>query len=167
MERRPSLSLNECAVLGVLGLAPSHGYDIALALRPSAAIGAAWRVERQFVYRALDRLEALGLVEPRRTEPSDVGPPRTVYGPTRRGRSALKAWLSEPVAHLREVRSGLLLKLVLLRELGLPNDALVAAQRAAFAPLLVEHEAAGPASDVVAAWRRQSAAAVGAFLDDL
>jgi DNA-binding PadR family transcriptional regulator len=167
VDRRPSLSLNEWAVLGVLVQRPRHGYDIAAALRGSAPIGAAWRVERQFVYRALERLEALGFVEPRRTEPSGSGPPRTVYGPTRRGRAALRVWLAEPVAHLREVRSALLLKLVLLRELGLPHDELAATQRTAFAPLLAEHAAAGAAGDVVAAWRRESAAAVAAFLDGL
>lgn len=167
MDRRPTPSLHEWAVLGVLVQRPRHGYDVAAALRPSAPIGAAWRVERQFVYRALDRLEALGHVEARRTEASGTGPPRTVYGPTRRGRAALRRWLGEPVQHLREVRSALLLKLVLLRELGLARDDLVRAQRAAFAPLLAEHAAPPAADDVVATWRRASAAAVAAFLDGI
>lgn len=167
MDRRSTLSLHEWAVLGVLVERPRHGYDIAVALRPSAPVGAAWRVERQFVYRALDRLEALGFVAPRRTEPSGSGPPRTVFGPTRRGRSALQRWLAEPVVHLREVRSALLLKLVLRRQLDLPWDGLIAAQRATFAPLLAEHAAAPSSDDVVAAWRRESAGAVGRFLDRL
>lgn len=167
MDRRASLSLNEWAVLGLLVEEPRHGYDVAAALRPSAPLGAAWRVDRQFVYRALERLEALGLAEARRTEPSGAGPPRTVYGPTRRGRSALRRWLDAPVEHLRDVRSALLLKLVLLDRLDLARQPLVDAQRAAFEPLLAEHRAAPAPGDVVAAWRHHSAAAVASFLGSL
>lgn len=167
MDRRPSLSLHEWAVLGVLVERPRHGYDVAAALRPAAPVGRAWRVDRQFVYRALDRLEALELVAPRRTEPSAAGPPRTVFGPTRRGRAALRRWLDEPVGHLREVRSAFLLKLVLRRQLGLPVDDLVRAQRAAFEPLLRQHRAAAAGDDAVTAWRRRSAEAIARFLDDL
>ena len=89
VERRPTLSLNEWAVLGLLVERPRHGYDIATELRPGTPVGEVWRLSRQLVYRALERLEALGLVEPRRTE-HGTGPPRTVYGPTRRGRDALR-----------------------------------------------------------------------------
>lgn len=167
MSLRPSLSLNEYAVLGVLCDGASHGYDIAAALRPSAPLGAAWRVDRQFVYRALERLEGLGLAEARRVEPSEAGPPRTVYGVTRRGRAEVRRWAVEPVRHLRDVRSALVLKLVLLDRLGLDRHALVAAQRAAFEPLLAEHRTPPGDGDVVAGWRHHSAAAVAAFLDSL
>ena len=123
VERRAELSLSEWAVLGVLVERPRHGYDIAAALSPDAAVGRAWRVRRQLVYRALERLEALALVEPRRTEPGAAAPPRTVYGPTRRGRATLHRWLDTPVDHLRDVRSALLLKLVLLEALGRSREA--------------------------------------------
>ncbi|MET0902027.1 MAG: PadR family transcriptional regulator [Acidimicrobiales bacterium] len=167
MTRRPTLSLNEWAVLGVLADQPRHGYDIAAELQPGTAIGDAWRLTRQLVYRALERLDALGLAEPRRTEASDVGPPRTVYGATRRGRAALRAWLDTPVSHLRDVRSALLLKLVLLERLGLERGPLVRAQRVAFAPHLDRLNDAPPRDHVIALWRRHSAAAAAAFLDEL
>jgi DNA-binding PadR family transcriptional regulator len=167
LERRPSLSLNEYAVLGVLCAAASHGYDIAAALRPSASLGAAWKVDRQFVYRALERLEGLGFVEPRRTEASGSGPPRTVFGATRRGRGELRRWLAAPVPHLRDVRSALLLKLLLLDRLGLDRGPLLEAQRAAFEPLLREHRSSPAVGDVVGSWRHHSALAVAAFLDSL
>ena len=141
VERRPTLSLNEWAVLGLLVERPRHGYDIAAELRPGTPIGEVWRLSRQLVYRALERLEALGLVEPRRTE-HGTGPPRTVYGPTRRGRDALRRWLVTPVDHLRDVRSAFLLKLVLLERLGLERGDLVAAQRVAFADLFARRAAA-------------------------
>jgi DNA-binding PadR family transcriptional regulator len=167
MQRRPKLSLNEWAVLGVLADAPTHGYDIASALGPDTPIGDAWRLNRQLVYRALERLEALGLVEPRRTEPGDAGPPRTIYGITRRGRSELRTWLDTPVEHLRDVRGALLLKLVVLEHLGLPHTALVHAQLDAFEHLLEERQATPRPDDVIATWRHHSANAIAAFLHDI
>lgn len=167
VERRPTLSLNEWAVLGVLVDRARHGYDIAAELKRGTPIGDTWRLTRQLVYRALERLEALGLAEPRRTEPGDAGPPRTVYGPTRRGRSALRTWLITPVSHLRDVRSALLLKLVLLERLGLPRDELIGAQRAAFRVHLDQLERVPSTDHVTALWRHHSAAAAGAFLDAL
>ena len=167
VERRPTLSLNEWAVLGLLAERPRHGYDIAAELRPDAEIGQVWRVSRQIVYRALDRLAALGLIEPRRHEPGDAGPRRTVYAPSRRGRAALRRWLTRPVDHLRDVRGALLLKLVLARRLGADTAELVAAQRDRFADQLAALAPRPPAGDPVAGWRHHSAAAVDAFLAGL
>lgn len=167
MERRPTLSLNEWAVLGVLVERPRHGYDIAAALSPGTPVGDAWKLSRQLVYRALERLEALELAAPRRTEPGDAAPPRTVVGPTRRGRAALRQWLDAPVQHLRDVRSELLLKLVLAEVLDHDRSALVRAQRETFAGLFAALDAEHPDGSVVTAWRRQSAQAVRAFLEEL
>lgn len=135
VERRPTLSLNEWAVLGVLVHGARHGYDIAAELRPGTPIGETWRLTGQLVYRALERLEALGLAEPRRTEPSDAGPPRTVYGATRRGRSALRTWLVTPVQHLRDMRSAFLLKVALTERLAADRSVLLRAQIEQFGPL--------------------------------
>lgn len=167
MERRAAVSLNEWAVLGVIVDRPRHGYDVAAELRPGNPVGDVWRLSRQLVYRALDRLEDLGLVEPRRTEPGAAAPPRTVYGSTRRGRAALVEWLGEPVAHLRDVRGELLLKLVLHDRLGRDRTLLVAAQREAFAGVLGALGSAPARGDVIGTWRHHSAAAVRSFLDDL
>jgi DNA-binding PadR family transcriptional regulator len=165
MARRASLSLNEWAVLACLAERPRHGYDIAVELDPSAELGAVWRVPRQLVYRALDRLAALGLAAPERQEPGEGGPPRQVYGATAAGRRRLDRWLAEPVSHLRDVRGELLLKLVVARRLGVDAGPLVAAQRAAFAVALAALAVPPPGDDPVALWRHHSAAAVGAFLD--
>ncbi len=167
MERRGSLSLGEWAVLACLVERPRHGYDIAAELAPSAELGAVWRVTRPLVYRALDRLEALGLIEARHTEAGEGGPPRVVYGPRPAGRARLGGWLAEPVDHLRDVRGALLLKLVVAGRLGADTGPLVAAQRARFADALVALATAPPAGDAVALWRHRSGAAVAAFLDDL
>lgn len=161
------MSLNEWAVLGILVDGPRHGYDIAAELRPGSSMGNVWRLSRQLVYRALERLEALGLAEPRRTELGVAGRPRTIYGPTRRGRVALRDWLTAPVEHLRDVRGAFLLKLVLLDRLGQDRRQLVRSQRAAFDELLDELGAPPSGEDVVATWRRHSAHAVAAFLEAL
>jgi DNA-binding PadR family transcriptional regulator len=164
---RPQLSLNEWAVLGLLVDAPRHGYEIAAELRPGTPIGEVWRVNRQLVYRAIDRLAALGMAEPRRQEPGEAGPPRTVYGATGRGRAAVERWLTTPVEHLRDVRGALLLKLALARRLGVDPRPLVEAQRAAFAGHLAALAEAPDPGDVVALWRHHSALAVSAFLTAL
>jgi DNA-binding PadR family transcriptional regulator len=167
VERRPNPSLNEWAVLGVLVEKPRHGYDIAAELRAGTPVGDVWHLSRQLVYRALERLQALGLVEPRRTEPSTAGPPRTVYGPTARGRTELRRWLVTPVKHIRDVRNAFLLKLVVTEQLGLDPDDLIRAQRGAFADLLDERAVEPARTDHVALWRHHSAAAVATFLDAL
>ncbi|HEX5945078.1 MAG TPA: PadR family transcriptional regulator [Acidimicrobiales bacterium] len=167
MERRETLSLNEWAVLVCLVERPRHGYDIAAELAPDVEMGTVWRVSRQLVYRALDRLAALGLAEPRQAEPGAGGPPRQVFGATALGRERALAWVHEPVAHLRDVRSGLLLKLVAARRLGIDVAPLVTAQRDRFAPAVAALATPPPASDPVGLWRHHSAAAVRAFLDGL
>jgi PadR family transcriptional regulator AphA len=167
VERRPTLSLNEWAVLGVLVDAPRHGYDIAAELQPGTPLGDVWRLTRQLVYRALQRLEALGLVRPLGTEPGVAGPPRTTYEPTAKGRETLDTWLVTPVAHLRDVRNALLLKLLLAERLTRDTAPLLRAQREAFADLLASLAQPPPPTDVVATWRHHSALAVAGFLDAL
>jgi PadR family transcriptional regulator AphA len=165
--RRSSLSLNEWAVLACLVERPRHGYEIARELDPEAEIGGVWRVPRQLVYRALDRLVALDLARPGSVEDGDGGPPRQVHAATARGRDRLRRWLAEPVAHLREVRSALLLKLVVAQRLGIDARPLVDAQRARFAATLDTLARAPSAGDPVALWRHHSALAVRALLADL
>jgi DNA-binding PadR family transcriptional regulator len=107
---------------------------------------------------------ALGLAEPDRTEPSSAGPPRTIYSATDHGHATLDAWLVTPVEHVREIRNGFLLKLLIAERLGRDRRELVRAQREALADLLERLTAPAPNDDVVALWRHHSAAAVDAFL---
>jgi DNA-binding PadR family transcriptional regulator len=164
--RRPDLSLNEWATLGVLTTQARHGYDVAAALAPGTALGDAWSLTRTKAYRALERLDALDYIVARRIEPGANAPYRTVWGPTRAGRTALVTWLGTPIEHLRDVRSAFLLKVLLRDRLGLDRAPLVAAQQAAFAPLL-EALRTSAADDPVARWRHHSAEAVAAFLAEL
>jgi PadR family transcriptional regulator AphA len=166
MTRRESLSLSEWAVLACLVERARHGYDIAAELAPGSELGTVWRVTRQVVYRALDRLDALGLARPGPAEAGAGGPPRQVYEATGAGRERLESWLAQPVEHLRDVRSALLLKLVVCGRLDVDVRPLVEAQRKRLAgPLAALAEP--PGGDPVAMWRHHSAAAVAAFLEAL
>ena len=63
------------------------------------------------VYQVVKKLVQLGLIAERSTERSDRGPVRTIVAITPAGGRALRRWLEEPVDHVRDVRSMLLLKL--------------------------------------------------------
>lgn len=164
----PDLSLTEWAVLGILALRPAHGFAVAREMQADSPVGQVWSIQRPLVYRAMNRLEDQALVRPLATEPGAGGPQRTVFRIERRGRAALDRWLRTPVRHLRDVRTELLLKLVLGDRLEVDQYQLLLDQRALFAP----HFAAlalprsGPV-DPVARWRHESSRAVARLLDGL
>jgi PadR family transcriptional regulator AphA len=155
-------TLTEWVVLGLLAEAPAHGFALARLLDHGGEVGRVWSASRPLTYRAIDQLEADGLVVPVRTE-TGSGPRRTVHRPTQAGRRELRRWLAAPVPRFRDVRAELLVKLLLLERRGQPTEALLAAQRATFAPLLANVRAA-PVVDSVTRWRRAQAEAVASFL---
>jgi PadR family transcriptional regulator AphA len=164
------LLLGEWACLGVLYSAPTHGFAIAACLKPEGDIGRVWSLSRALTYRALDQLTARGLVEPVGEERGIAGGNRTIVQITRVGRAQLRSWLATPVSHLRDVRSELLLKLVLAERCGIDISTMLHAQRARIAEqveslsgLLTE----GGSRDVVAMWRYESSEAALRFLDQL
>ena len=111
--RSDDLLLGEWACLGILVHGRAHGYDVSLRLAPGGAIGRAWTLSRPLTYRALDQLTQRGLVEPVGEERGRAGGNRTILAPTAQGRARLRRWLRQPVEHLRDVRSELLVKLIL------------------------------------------------------
>lgn len=155
-------TLTEWVVLGLLAEGPAHGFAIARLVQRGGAVGRVWAASRPLTYRAIDQLAADGLVEPVGTEPG-AGPPRTLHRVTPAGRRALRRWLAAPVAHFRDVRAELLVKLLLLERSGRPTDPLLAAQRSAFADALLATRQ-GQETDAVSRWRRAQAAAIEAFL---
>lgn len=163
----PELSLNEWVVLALLDEGSSHGFALSKQLAPDSDLGRVLTVRRPLVYRALDRVVAAGLAEPHHTEPGAAGPNRTVHRLTRRGRTVVRRWLDEPVDHVRDMRLEFLVKLRLLARAGRDSSGLVAAQRAALDATLDGLAASAPGDDEVDLWRRHTALAVSAFLDDL
>ncbi len=160
------LSVTEYAVLGILAEGPSHGFALAKELGANADVGRILTVRRPLVYRALGRLVDHGLAEPVTTESSDSGPDRTIHRVTGRGRRRLRRWLTEPVAHVRDMRIEFLLKLAILRRSGTSPARLVRAQKDSLQPTL-EALDDPQIDDHVEIWRRHNARAAGAFLDEL
>ena len=105
--------MREWAVLGAVAERPTHGYAVAQLLAPEGALGQIWTLTRPDVYQSIKKLIKLGLISERSTE-QGLGPDRTVLAVTPRGRRVVARWLKEPVEHVRDGRTVLLLKLMLL-----------------------------------------------------
>jgi DNA-binding PadR family transcriptional regulator len=159
----PKLSLTEFAVLGLLAERPTHGFAISKELAPNGAVG---RVVT--VHRALDRLVVLGLAQPVHSEPGDGGPQRLIHQVTAPGKGQLKRWLRQPVGHVRDMRIGFQLKLILLQRSGASPLTLIKAQRLLLQPTLVALDTASPEPlDHLELWRQHNAAATDDYLKTL
>lgn len=164
---RAELSLSDWAVLGVVAEGPTHGWPVVRELAADGAIGRIWTVSRPLVYRSIATLLAAGLLEECGEVLGGSGPKRSVVRVTRRGRDALRRWLGEPVDHVREVRSELLVKLALLARAGRPHDRLIERQLERLAPVfaaVTRRPRADGFEGVLATWRREQALAVQRFL---
>jgi DNA-binding PadR family transcriptional regulator len=163
---RTPVSLGEHAVLALLVEQPRHGWAIVRELAPDGEIGRVWTLSRPLAYRAMDALLRRRLAREQGTE-RGAGPRRTVLAPTAAGRREISSWLVTPVEHPRDVRTELLLKLVLAARLGVDRRPLVRAQQRAFGPVFaaLAEAAARPGADLVDHWRHESAQAIERFLD--
>jgi tRNA-Thr(GGU) m(6)t(6)A37 methyltransferase TsaA len=170
-QARTEPSLTEWAVLGLLRERSAHGWDVARAFAPDGVIGNVWTVSRPLVYRAITVLRELGYVEDRGSTPSSSGPDRVLLAPTSRGRTAFRRWLGRPVEHVRDLRSELLLKLLLLERVGADRAPLLRLQLAELERGehgLEQQVAASEGFDrTVAVWRLTSARAARAFVEAL
>ena len=134
MQAERDLAPGEWSCLALLAHSPSHGWALAKEMSRTGEIGRVWAVGRPLVYRALDVLERRGLIDQVGSEPGSRGPNRALFQANERGRAELAHWLSEPVDHVRDVRSLFLLKLVLSERAGLDSQPLLRAQRAVTVP---------------------------------
>lgn len=167
----PQLSLAEWIVLALVVEEPKHGFAVAALTAEDGDVGRAWQVPRPIVYRALNRLAEVELVQVEATVRGGRGPQRSVIAATAAGKSAVRLWLAEPVAHVRDVRSELLVKLALLARRGRDSRKLVAAQRAVFVPieaaLVARQETQTDFSRTLATWRTENVRAALRFLDEI
>lgn len=157
--------LGEWACLGVLYPAPAHGWAVSRELLPDAAVGRVWSLSRPLTYRALDALVGRGWAAAVGSEAGTAGPNRTILAVTRAGRRAFHGWLDAPVEHLRDLRSELLLKLVLAERAARSSGDLLTAQRAVIERLLDNRPV--QRGDVVALWRHEAGRAALRFLEQL
>ena len=163
------LLLGEWACLGILYPAPTHGFAIAARLKPSGDVGRVWSLSRALTYRSLDQLALRDYIRPIGEEPGIAGGNRTILAATRTGRARLRKWLATPVVHLRDLRSELLLKLIIADICDIDIDSMLIEQHAhieRLAEAITTHLEAEP-DDVVAMWRRESSSAALRFLDGL
>lgn len=163
------LLLGEWACLGVLAAGPSHGFAIASRLRPEADLGRIWSLSRPLTYRSIERLLKTGYASPVGEEPGIAGGNRTVLAITDSGRQALREWFQNPVVHLRDLRSELLLKLHLAHDLGVEVSGLIDGQRRVVTEIhrSLQRQARERPDDIVTQWRLESAEAAARFLDGL
>jgi len=99
-------------VLGLLLEEPRHGYELRKQLE--LRLGVLWRIASSQLYSVLHRLEDRGWASAR-VESEGPRPSRTVYAVTAEGAEAFAAWVTAPVAHLRDVRVEFLAKAYFLR----------------------------------------------------
>lgn len=160
------LLLGEWACLGILYQGPSHGFAVAARLKPEGDVGRVWSLSRPLTYRSIDQLVAAGLVVPVGEERGLAGGNRTILAATRRGRARFRRWSATPTEHLRDLRSELLLKLVLAEQCGIDVTAMLTAQHdriIAIVASLAARSSHQP-GDVVMLWRRESADAARRFV---
>ncbi len=158
----PELSLGEWATLALLREEPTHGWAIVKLLAPAGEVGSAWSLSRPLVYRAVERLESMGLAAPIGVQQLGARS-RTLLTATASGKRAVDRWLATPVDHVRDVRTELLLKLVLRQRRGLDLAPLVRAQQRRLGVMLKKLEQPD-SDDVVSLWRAESAGSVRRFL---
>lgn len=163
------MSLAEWLVLCLICERPAHGFALAALLGPDGEMGQVWRVPKPVVYRALQRLERLGLVQTTEQQPSSQGPVRSLVDATSSGRETAAAWLSRPAGHNRDVRSELLVKLALLARSGADPQRLLDAQREQLIPVARAlqdrlNEATGFDRTLIL-WRSETMTATLRFLD--
>jgi DNA-binding PadR family transcriptional regulator len=166
---RDELTAGEWAVLALLAEGPTHGFAIARAMEPEGEVGRIWSVRRPLVYRAVDTLTAQELARPAGTVASRSGPARTILEATPNGKRALTRWLRQPVEHVRDARSLLMLKLLFLNRRGADPEPLLIAQRERFAKVA---EGLGTAVDeaegfdrALLLWRLESTTAAVRFVE--
>jgi DNA-binding PadR family transcriptional regulator len=166
---RDELTVGEWAVLGLLAEEPSHGFAIARAMANDGEVGKVWSVRRPLVYRAIETLAAMELVRAAGTEASAAGPQRTVLQATPTGKRAVTRWLRQPVEHVRDARSLLMLKLLFLTRREADLAPLLAAQRERFATLASRLAGAAAAAEgfdrALVLWRLESTTAAVRFVE--
>ena len=99
----------------------SHGWALGTMLAPDGELGRIWTLTRPLTYRAIDGLVDKGLIT-RTGQAAGRGRDRVILAATPAGRRLARKWLDTPVEHLRDVRTELLVKLLLRERAGLDNE---------------------------------------------
>jgi len=165
------LSLAEWLVLCLVREEPTYGLVLVGLLARHGRLGQVWSVPKAVVYRALQRLETLGLIQTIGEQRTSQGPVRSLYQATPAGEAAVRGWLSTPVEHPRDVRSELMVKLALLDRSGTDSRDLLRAQLAALLPVAAALDdrlrATTGFEHTLVLWRHEAMTATVRFLEAL
>jgi DNA-binding PadR family transcriptional regulator len=164
-----NLGPGEWAVLALLCERPSHGWALARQLSETGELGSIWSLKRPLVYRGLEILDDRRLIVASGHEPGARGPNRTIFRATPAGQAAVAEWLVEPVEHVRDGRSMLLLKLVFAQRNCVDPRPMLLAQHAALSETIESledrlRESAG-VDAILVRFRLESSRAVERFID--
>jgi DNA-binding PadR family transcriptional regulator len=172
MRTRPEeLAIGEWAVLALLAEGPTHGFALARTLESDGEVGQVWTMKRPLVYHTVERLVELGLAARVGTAAGAGGPRRRVVAATPAGRRRVTRWLRQPVGHLRDARSLLMLKLLFIERRDADPGSLLVAQRERFA--VIERTLAASMSEsegfarTLLLWRLENVRAALRFVDEL
>ncbi len=164
-----NLAPGEWAVLALLCERPAHGWALARQLSDTGELGSIWSLKRPLVYRGLEILDARGLIVASGHEPGARGPNRTIFRATPAGQAAVSEWLDEPVEHVRDGRSMLLLKLVFAQRNCVDPRPMLRAQQEALADAIDSLEArigeSAGVDAILLRFRLESSRAVDRFID--
>jgi DNA-binding PadR family transcriptional regulator len=168
---KSDLLAGEWAVLALLCEEPRHGYAIATLMAPDGEVGRVWSLRRQMSYRSIAELEKLGLIAVEEIVPGKTAPTRRVLRATPEAEQRVAAWLEQPVEHVRDLRSLLLLKVHFLRRRSRPIDRLLRAQREVLLrqerSLAEQREHADELGRMLARWRWSMTDAALRFIDTM
>lgn len=168
---RDEPTAGEWAALAIVAELPTHGFAVAKALAPAGEVGRVWAMRRPLVYRALETLTTMGLVRSAGTADSPSGPPRTLLAATPDGERAITGWLRQPVEHVRDARSLLMLKLLFTTRRDADPAPLLDAQRELFARVAQRVTRAMAEAEgfdrTLLRWRLESATAAVRFVEAL
>jgi PadR family transcriptional regulator AphA len=112
-------------------------------------------------------LTARGYVHAVGEEKGIAGGNRTILAATRSGRAQLRKWLHTPVAHLRDMRSELLLKLIIAELCGIGIADMLDRQQAhieEMAESIADQADVDAPIDVVDLWRQETSQTALRFL---
>ena len=170
-QEQERLSLAEWLVLCLVREEPTYGLILVGLLARDGTLGQVWSVPKAVVYRALQRLEVLGLIRTVGEQRTSQGPVRSLYQATPAGAAAAAAWLGTPVQHPRDVRSELMVKLALLDRSGTDSRDLLQAQLARLLPVAAALDdrlrATTGFEHTLVLWRHEAMAATLRFLQTL
>ena len=168
---RTELSLVEWVVLGLLDEAPAHGWSLVRALRPGGDVGRVWSCSRPLVYRALETLtDAGGSSAPRGARRARRAGADGLRADARRAPRDRTLARRRPVEHVRDIRSELMVKLLLLERTGTSPQRSSSTRRD---PRRARGDVARPGARrlrferTLALWRLSSTREARRFVDDL